>query len=194
MVELDPVVVDVAYGFFRFPRDPRLTVDVEDGRRFLERDGRRWDVIGIDAYFADSIPFHLTTREFLELVRERLEPGGAVVANIIGTLTGPGSRLLRALVRTYRSVFPTVLVHPVLHGGRTDDGSVRNILLVATEGAAPCKEFLLDRWREVRRRAPRAPDLAEAIRDRYDREIRTADVPTLTDGYAPTDALLLLPD
>lgn len=109
MVELDPVVVDVAYGFFRFPRDPRLTVDVEDGRRFLERDGRRWDVIGIDAYFAGSIPFHLTTREFLELVRERLEPGGA-------------------------------------------------------------------------------------IRDRYDREIRTADVPTLTDDYAPTDALLLLPD
>lgn len=33
-----------------------------------------------------------------------------------------------------------------------------------------------------------------AIRDRYDREIRTADVPTLTDDYAPTDALLLLPD
>jgi spermidine synthase len=187
VVELDPVVVDVAYRFFRLPRSPRLSVEVEDGRRFLERDERRWGVIGIDAYFADSIPFHLATREFLELVRERLEPGGVVVTNVIGDLTGRNSRLLRALVRTYRSVFPTLLVHPV------GDAGVRNILLVATEGAAPQKEFLLERWREIQRRAPRAPALEAAIRSRYDREIPTADVPTLTDDYAPTDALLLLP-
>lgn len=187
VVELDPVVVDVAYRFFRLPRSPRLSVEVEDGRRFLERDDRRWGVIGIDAYFADSIPFHLTTREFLELVRERLEPGGVVVTNVIGDLTGRHSRLFRALVRTYRSVFPTVLVHPVGNAG------VRNILLVATEGAAPRKEFLLERWQEIRGRAPSAPNLDGAIRGRYDREIPTADVPTLTDDYAPTDALFLLP-
>lgn len=191
-VELDPVVVDVAYRFFSLPRRPRLTVDVADGRRFLERDDRRWGVIGIDAYFADSIPFHLATREFVELVRERLEPGGVVVTNVIGALGGPQSRLLRALVRTYRSVFPTVLVHPVGEGAAGDE-SVRNIMLVATEGAAPQKQFLLERWRTIRERTPRAPELDAAIGNRYDGEIRTADVPVLTDDYAPTDALLLLP-
>ena len=74
VVELDPVVVDVAYKYFAMPRSPRLDVDVDDGRRYLTRDDRRWDVIGIDAFYSDSIPFHLTTVEFLELVRE---PAGA---------------------------------------------------------------------------------------------------------------------
>ena len=37
VVELDPEVVDAAYKFFEVPRDPRLQVEVEDGRRFLAR-------------------------------------------------------------------------------------------------------------------------------------------------------------
>jgi spermidine synthase len=189
VVELDPVVADVAYRYFRLPRDPRLTVDIADGRRFLQRDDRRWDVIAIDAYFADSIPFHLTTHEFLQLVRSRLRPGGVVLANVIGALEGPGSRLFRALVRTYRTAFPTVLVHPV---GEENEVAVRNIILVGTEGAAPERGFLAERWAQVRARSNGAPDLRDAISKRYDREIPTQDVPTLTDGYAPTDALLLL--
>jgi hypothetical protein len=63
---------------------------------------------------------------------------------------------------------------------------------VAGEGAAPSKQFLLDRWREVRRRAPGAPGLTTAINGRVDEPISTQDVPVLTDDYAPTDALLLL--
>ena len=33
VVELDPEVVDAAYRWFELPRDPRLDVDAEDGRR-----------------------------------------------------------------------------------------------------------------------------------------------------------------
>ena len=36
-VELDKEVVNVAYRFFELPRDPQLEVDVEDGRRYLQR-------------------------------------------------------------------------------------------------------------------------------------------------------------
>ena len=74
-------------------------------------------MIAIDTFF-DDVPFHLTTREFLELVRDRLTPGGVIVTNIIGSVTGRVSKLFRAVYRTYRSVFPTVLVHPV-DGGDT---------------------------------------------------------------------------
>ena len=113
-VELDPVVVDVAYEYFALPRDPRLQVDVGDGRRFLAGDERRWDVIVIDAFFADAIPAHLVTQEFLALARSRLAPGGVVVTNAIGALEGPGSRLFRSIYKTYRTAFPTVLVHPAI--------------------------------------------------------------------------------
>jgi spermidine synthase len=194
VVELDGEVVAAAYRFFGVPRDPRLSVEVEDGRRFLARHDGPWDAIVVDAFYSDSIPFHLATREFLELARSRLRPGGVVVTNIIGTVKGDESRLFRSMLRTYRAAFPTVAIHPVLETGDRDLDVVRNLILVSGEGAAPSKEFLLQRWAAIRRRAPGAPDLTTAIRNRYDADVPTNDVPVLTDDYAPTDALLLLFD
>ena len=122
VVELDPEVVDVAYEYFDVPRDPRLRVEVEDGRRFLAANDGPWDAIVIDAFYSDSIPFHLATREFLELARSRLAPGGTVSTNIIGAVRGPESRLFRSMLRTYRAVFPTVAIHPVRGAGETGLG------------------------------------------------------------------------
>jgi spermidine synthase len=192
-VEIDPVVADVAYDYFAVPRDdPRLEVSIGDGRRFLADDDRRWDAIVIDAFFADAIPFHLVTREFLQLAQTRLNPGGVIVTNAIGAIAGPGSRLFRSIYRTYRTVFPTVVVHPAILDGDRGDETFRNLILVATEQAAPQRVFLADRWNEIRAEAPTAPDLRQAILDRHDAFIPTDDVPVLTDDYAPTDALLLL--
>jgi spermidine synthase len=193
VIEIDPEVVDAAYRWFELPRDDRLTVDVDDGRRWLARNEERWDAIVLDAFYADSIPFHLATSEFLELALSRLEPGGLLVTNMIGSVTGSQSRLLRSLVRTYRSVFPTVSVHPVFEEGRPRDPTeTLNVILVASESPAPSKAFLRERWADVRARSKGAPDLNHAIANRWDREIPTRDVPLLTDDYAPTDALLLL--
>jgi spermidine synthase len=192
VVELDPEVRDIAYEYFALPRDPRLRVDVEDGRRFLARNEGPWDAIVVDAFYSDSIPFHLATREFLELARSRLAPGGIVTSNIIGAVRGANSRLFRSMLRTYRAVFPTVAIHPVLLAGDRDLEGIRNVILVAGEGAAPSKEFLQERWAELRKQSPAAPDLTVAIRNRVDGAVSTEDVPVLTDDYAPTDALLLL--
>ena len=191
VAELDPEVVDVAYRFFDVPRSPRLRIVAEDGRRYLARRQQRWDVIAIDAYYADAVPFHLTTREFLELVRSRLTPGGVVATNVIGAIAGDGSGFFRSLYRTYRSVFPTVLIHPVALPGEEKVTDTRNIILVATDQPAPARAFLLERWRDIRREARTAPDLTQPIRTRYDGPVKTRDVPVLTDDYAPTDALLL---
>jgi spermidine synthase len=193
-VELDPEVVETAHTWFELPRDRRLPIEVDDGRRFLQRTDERFDVIMVDAFYADGVPFHLTTLEFMQLVRDRLEPGGVVATNVIGAITGSSSQITRALWKTYAAVFPTVALHPVYEGPtdrRPDD--IRNIILVATERAAPSPSRLAESWDETRERrdAPRAPDLAAAARDRWERPIRTGDVPLLTDGYAPTDALLL---
>ena len=192
-VELDPGVVETAYRWFELPRDRRLPVQVDDGRRFLQRNDERYDVIMIDAFYADGVPFHLTTLEFVELLHERLEPGGVVAVNVIGAITGGSSQITRALWKTYAAVFPTVELHPVYEGsGDRFSEDIRNIVLVATDRAAPSRERLLETWNEVKQqRAPRAPDLTRALRDRWEREVPTDDVPFLTDGYAPTDALLL---
>jgi spermidine synthase len=190
-VELDPVVRDVAYRYFRLPRNSRLQVTVEDGRRFLQRDDERWDAIVIDAYFSDSLPFHLTTIEFLELARSRLMPGGVIASNLIGSISGDGSKLFRSMYKTYRAVFPTVTVHPVKDAG-DDDTTPTNIIVVAGEGAAPDRDVLVERWEAVRARVGSAADLTKAIRDRHEAVVPTRDVPVLTDDYAPTDALLFV--
>jgi spermidine synthase len=174
------------------PRDNRLQVAVEDGRRYLDDNDQRYDAILIDAFFADAIPFHLFTAEFLELARSRLNPGGVVMTNAIGSIAGDRSRLFRSVYRTYRAIFPTVLVHPVILSADEGDSAVRNLIIVATEGAAPSKPFLVERWNTVRREFAEAPDLTQQIRDRHDRPIPIEGVPTLTDQYAPTDALLLI--
>jgi spermidine synthase len=192
VVELDPRVVDVGYRFFHVPRDERLRIHVGDGRRYLAERSARYDVIVIDAFFADAIPFHLVTTQFLALVRARLTQGGVVVTNVIGALEGSGSRLFRSVYRTYKTAFPSVRVHPAILAGDRGDASYRNLIVVAGESAAPQPTLLASRWETLRADHPLAPDLRKPILDRHDAAIHVSDVPTLTDDYAPTDALLLL--
>ena len=192
VVELDPAVVKVARRYFHVPPDgPRLHTTVEDGRRFLTQSKRKWDQILIDAYYSDSIPFHMVTLEFLELARSRLAQDGVVVTNVVGTLDGKGSELFRSMLRTYRAAFPTVEVYPVLRSPRDRGGGLRNIIVVASNDAAPSTADLLERWHSRRSRFPDAPDLTWAIRTRWTKPISPAGVPVLSDDYAPTDALLV---
>lgn len=80
-VELDGALNDVGRELFDL-RGPRLHVHTADGRAFLRRADRRWDAIFVDAYRQPYVPFHLATREFFALVRERLTPGGVMLINI----------------------------------------------------------------------------------------------------------------
>jgi hypothetical protein len=64
-------------------------------------------------------------------------------------------------------------------------------MVVATEQPAAARSVLLDRWREMRKQTSTYPELRARIRDRVGSGIEIDDVPTLTDDYAPTDALLV---
>jgi spermidine synthase len=130
----------------------------------------------------------LATREFYAEVRAKLNPGGVLVANVIGALEGPHSRLFRAVYRTLREVYPAVYVFPVDYGPVGWPEALRNIIVVATDRRWSPAE-VQERARQVRGRV--AVERFEAVvGDLYQRPIRTEDVPTLTDDYAPTDALL----
>lgn len=187
VVEIDPVVAGTARRYFDLPRSPRLTVHVQDGRLWLRRAADRYDLIILDAYLIDTIPFHLATREFYAEAAARLTPGGAVAANVIGALRGPQSRLFRAIDKTFASVFPAVYVFPV--DGDAGE-ALQNIIIVGTAGP------------RLGARAVRAQAEAAVVSGRVtvagfvqdaatlvDRPIDTADVPLLTDDFAPTDLL-----
>ncbi len=104
-VEIDAAVSDAGRRFLGM-RNPRLHVFDEDARPFLRRTRTRYDLIAIDAYRQPYIPFYLTTREFFALVRDRLNPDGAVIFNVAHP---EGSNdLERSLSATVATAFPFV--------------------------------------------------------------------------------------
>lgn len=189
VVELDPAVASVARRFFDLRDGGALRVIVKDGRVFLQR-AATYDLIIMDAYVAEGIPFHLATTEFFELARRHLTPGGVVAANIVGALEGPGSTLFRSLYKTYARVFPILYVFPVGFGARGDPARVRTIVLLATLSPTMTRAQFVAGARQLQARGRvQFREFAKYATDYYDRLIVTDDVPIFTDDYAPTDVL-----
>jgi len=53
------------------------------------------------------VPFHLLTKEFYTLLKQRLAPGGAAVFNV-----HDGTKLYASTLLTLRAVFPSVHLYP----------------------------------------------------------------------------------
>lgn len=103
VVEIDAAVNRVAQRYFGFQPGPRVRVQEDDGRVFVKRatrDGRRYDLIMLDAFDHQYIPEHLLTREFLAEVKALLSEGGVLAAN-----TFSNSRLYDHESVTYEAVF-----------------------------------------------------------------------------------------
>jgi spermidine synthase len=125
----------------------------QDARPFLrQQSDSRWDAILVDAYRQPYVPFYLVTKEFFQLVRDRLTPGGVVVINV-GHPEGDNA-LEHAVTATMRAVFPDVRRDPatstntILVGGRQLVGGRLSKPLgggeVYTDDRAPV-EWLIDR-------------------------------------------------
>ncbi|HEY5815042.1 MAG TPA: fused MFS/spermidine synthase, partial [Solirubrobacterales bacterium] len=121
-VEIDAELTELGRRFFDL-RNRRMDVYAEDARPWLARSDGGYDAIMVDAYRQPYIPFYLATREFFELARERLAPGGIVIVNV-GYPEG-SEELERVLGRTMAAAFPRVLRLPI---------EATNTLLVASEG------------------------------------------------------------
>ena len=124
-VEIDPALEDVGLRYFDMGSNENLSVHSDDARPWLRRSAGGYDVIMVDAYRQPYIPFYLATREFFELARDRLAPGGLVVVNA-GHPEG-NDDLERVLAATMNEVFPTVLRDPI---------EPTNTLLLGTEASA----------------------------------------------------------
>ena len=109
-VEIDGELTEIGERYFDLD-NPNLTTHHEDARPWLRRSEGGYDAIMVDAYRQPYIPFYLATREFFELVRDRLAPGGVVIVNA-GHPEG-NDDLEKVLGRTMSEVFPTVIRDPL---------------------------------------------------------------------------------
>ena len=108
--EIDPKIIEVGRKYFDM-NQPNLNAVAQDGRWGLERSGKTYSVIAVDAYRPPYIPWHLTTREFFESVRDHLAEDGVAVINV--GRAPDDRRLVDGMAATMKAVFPSVYVMDV---------------------------------------------------------------------------------
>lgn len=185
-VEIDPVVRDVALKYFLYKETDNLRTAVEDGRVFLTRSDKLYDLIVLDAYNSNGVPFHLTTREFYETAKARLKPDGMIAANLVGKLMGPEKKLFWATLQAVRKQFGQVYVV-----GLTPDGQVpdTNVLLFATVSDDPFDLEAVKRNAQEMQTRWKLPGLANSASQMRHPPPIPDGIPELTDAYAPVEAL-----
>jgi len=153
VVELNPAVLRMAPLFesnHRVLDDARVRALVMDGRAWLRRTRERYDVVTLE-----PMPPHfagvnsLYSREFYEIVAERLAPGGVVAQWVPFHLLPPFHAA--SIAATFQAVFPDAVMWR---------GAQTGILLGRREVAgAP----LASAWPGLARKAERRPEEAAGV-------------------------------
>lgn len=169
VAEIDPAVTAVARSHLGLSPQSRIEIRHEDARRALRSlpDGKTFDVVLGDAFNDYAVPYHLTTREFNELVAQHLKPSGLYLLNVVD---GVRHELLRSEARTLKETFPFVGLM-VLPGNWPPKAARSTYVLVAAK-APPARPL------------PTVPGAQLEAFLRRGRSVR------LTDDHVPVDQLL----
>ena len=171
--------------YFNLEPNSRLNVFNDDARKHLTTFDKKYDLIILDAYASTYVPYHLMTDEFFKLTEKRLEPDGVVVSNLIGSVDGNNSLLVKAIYKTMQKTFPISYVFP------TEDNlsNVQNVMIVSSN-----QPYEFDRLTllDLAKNSPADYLVNELNKEEhfYDGVIDTSNVPFLTDQYNPSEVLI----
>lgn len=180
VVEIDPEVLSVAQKYFAFRENDRMKVYIQDGRMFIKRAKKKYDLVLLDAYRNGSIPFHLTTKEFLAEVKKALKPGGVVTSNI---LSPRANAFHDSMIVTYQDAFE----HLHIFNGTES----QNYVFVATDRKKNRRhKEIIERAKRIVSEKKMDVDLAQIAEGyRYGSVLRDIKADILTDDFAPVDIL-----
>lgn len=177
VVEIDPAVTATAEEHLYVSTDGMRVLHT-DARVALQRlDGERFDVIVGDVYQDLAVPYHLTTREFVALVKTRLSPEGLYLLNLTDIFPDP--LLVKSIVKTLGEQFRQV--HVWIEEPPTKPTRI-SFLVSATDGAEPPVRITAQRGFE--RRWVRVTEVLVATGTPMD------DLPVLSDDFVPVERLV----
>jgi spermidine synthase len=130
VVEMDPSVVKAAAQYFDYTPPENHHVVVQDARTFLRNNPTRYyDVVWVDVFARHLIPFHVTTREFFEELREHVTPDGAIAVNLASSDAPANVRRAEAVFTTMGLAFDNITTYGVAGPDwlKTKKGSVNLI-------------------------------------------------------------------
>jgi spermidine synthase len=188
-VELDPKVVEVARDYFHFQQTEKMKAVVGDGRMYLRRTTKKYDLILLDAYTANRygsyIPYTLVTKEFFALAHDHLTDQGILAYNVIGNIETRRENIVGAMYKTLKTSFAQVYMFPAR--------SSFNVVFVATKSTERVKRSQLEQRLEALVKANKVtfPNFEDRLKQFKPKPPRSVDQSTvLTDDFAPVDGLL----
>jgi spermidine synthase len=182
-VDINRAVVATAREYFGFAT--RGQTRVEDGRTFVRAGAdASYDLVVLDTFNGDAIPYHLLTREFFAEVARLLRPSGVLAVNTVG-LQHPGGRLsddVRAVAATLGMAFRHRRVFGLLapEEARREEG-LENVVLFASR--APIDAGAASEWR------PPAREVLEGLITQEVPHDRLEGGQILSDDFNPIDFL-----
>ena len=182
VVEIDKDVVSAGEEFFFVLQDERLEITTDDGRIFLRKTDKKYDIIVLDAYDKTYVPFHLMTREFHQLVSDHLTDDGVLISNIITSIDGDSATLFLSELKTMDSVYSNIYIYPVVS---EQEKIIQNIIVVAQNKESRVTKFeLLSRQENIE------VDLSEEIEKEYKGTLEFNSYKILEDNFAPVENYL----
>ena len=137
VLEIDAALVDLVEAELGLVQSDSFRVQVGDARLALgEMDDGQFDLVIGDAFASRSVPWHLTTKEFLGEVDRVLTADGIYVMNVID---GGSFDFARAEVGTLMQVFTNVQV--IIPPGGLPERGVANAVLIASQSELPAFEI-----------------------------------------------------
>lgn len=184
VVEIDPEVTKIVYNNFGLPKNTKIRTYNEDGRWYVMNCKEKYDIVFTDAYNDISIPYHLTTKEFMEQIKNVMNPGGILMSNIIDNFQK--GAFLPSYIKTLREVFGQKNVYLISVSPDFKNTKISTFIVVAGNGSIDIKDFSDHIKNRMEGKATSAviPEnlMEEFLSNRYSIIIK--------DDYAPIDNLI----
>jgi hypothetical protein len=159
-------------------REARFPTRIGDARaEIATTPANSMDVVVGDAFSGLTVPWQLTTKEWLEEIDRVLTDDGVYIMNLIDA---GGLDLVRAEMRTFRSVFDDVAIAIQPAGLAADDVGPSFTLLIGGQNLPDAAELQHYLGQLTLERVLDGDALDEFI----------GDAPELTDDFAPVDQLI----
>ncbi|GIW59156.1 MAG: hypothetical protein KatS3mg087_0222 [Patescibacteria group bacterium] len=183
-IDIEPLLPNISEEYFGLSNSSNIHQITADARRHLQKSPHTYDLIFSDAFASKhSPPAHLGTQEFYQLIHTRLSMNGIFIANFHGSLEGQKAPLVLSSLKTIQSVFPQTYVFQV--EGK-DRQAISNIIIVAYKDKY---EINSKSTHQITNLATDSilPKLTES--QYIPPEASLANLPVLTDNYAPLEYL-----
>jgi spermidine synthase len=184
VVEIDPEVTKIVYENLGLPRTTRIKSYNTDGRWFVMNCNEQYDVVFTDAYNDLSIPYHLTTKEFLGQVRDVMTDEGILMSNIIDNFQR--GLFLPSYIKTLRTVFGEKNVYLISVSPDFRNTRISTFIVIAGKKGLDMDDFQAFTRSHLKGRATASvvPD------DLMDEFINRRHSIVIHDDYAPVDNLV----